>query len=97
MNEIKAVPTVMIENDRVRVTEWRFAPGAATGHHVHEHDYVVVPMTTGTLRLVEPDGRRDVALTAGKPYDRLRGVAHDVINASGREFVFVEVELLENR
>ncbi|MCY3830662.1 MAG: cupin, partial [Rhodospirillaceae bacterium] len=36
MSEIKAVPTVMIEDERVRVTEWRFAPGAATGYHVHE-------------------------------------------------------------
>ena len=50
MSELKAVPTVMIEDERVRVTEWRFAPGAATGYHVHEHDYVVVPITTGTLR-----------------------------------------------
>ena len=97
MGEVKAVPTVMIENDRVRVTEWRFAPGAATGHHVHEHDYVVVPMTSGTLRLVEPDGVRDAELTAGRPYERQRGVAHDVVNANDHEFVFVEVELLENR
>ena len=68
-----------------------------TGYHVHEYDYVVVPMTTGTLRLVEPDGTRDAGLVAGKPYDRPRGVAHNVINAGGGEFVFIEVELLENR
>ncbi|MCE2518697.1 MAG: cupin domain-containing protein [Alphaproteobacteria bacterium] len=97
MSKIEAVPTVMIGNDRVRVTEWRFAPGAETGHHVHEYDYVVVPMTTGTLRLVEADGTRDVELVAGKPYDRPRGVAHNVINACDGEFVFIEVELLENR
>ena len=42
-----AVATVQLDNERVRVTEWRFAPGAATGWHRHEHDYVVVPMTTG--------------------------------------------------
>ena len=47
---MKAIPTVQIDNDRVIVTEWRFAPGADTGHHVHGHDYVVVPMTTGILR-----------------------------------------------
>ncbi len=96
MTGIEAVPTVMIENERVRVTEWRFAPGAETGHHVHEYDYVVVPMTTGTLRLVEPDGTRDARLVSGRPYDRPRGVAHNVINASGAEFVFIEVELMEN-
>ena len=96
MSELKAVPTVMIEDDRVRVTEWRFAPGAATGYHVHEYDYVVVPITSGTLRLVEPDGTRDAELTIGIPYNRARGVAHDVINANDYEFAFIEIELLEN-
>ena len=79
------------------MTEWRFAPGAETGYHVHEHDYVVVPMIAGTLRPVEPDGTRDAGLIAGEPCDRPRGVAHNVIDVSGGEFVFVEVELLENR
>ena len=55
------------------------------------------PLTTGTLRLVEPDGTRDAGLVAGEPCDRPRGVAHNVIDVSGGEFVFVEVELLENR
>ena len=43
-----AKPTVFIDNERVRVTEWRFAPGAATGWHRHEYDYVVVPMATAS-------------------------------------------------
>jgi len=90
---MKAVPTVQIDNARVIVTEWRFAPGAATGHHVHGHDYVVVPMTTGTLRLEEPEGPRDVQLTAGVSYARLTGVAHNVINVNPFEFSFIEIEL----
>ena len=49
----EAVPTKLIENERVRVTEWRFAPGAATGWHRHEHDYVVVPLYDGKLKIVE--------------------------------------------
>ena len=48
----QAVPTVQIDNDRTRVTEWRFAPGAATGFHRHEYDYVIVPGTTGKLKLI---------------------------------------------
>ena len=35
MNELAAVPTVQIENNHIRITEWRFAPGAATGFHLH--------------------------------------------------------------
>ncbi len=89
----KAVPTVQIDNDRVIVTEWRFAPGAETGHHVHGHDYVVVPMTTGILRLEEPQGVREVQLTTGISYTRLTGVAHNVINANNFEFSFIEIEL----
>ncbi|MEK9720580.1 MAG: cupin domain-containing protein [Quisquiliibacterium sp.] len=90
---MKAVPTVQIDNERVIVTEWRFAPGADTGHHVHQHDYVVVPMTTGTLRLVEPEGTRDVQLSAGVSYARLTGVSHNVINVNPYEFSFIEIEL----
>lgn len=88
-----AVPTQQIDNERVRVTEWRFAPGAATGRHRHEMDYVVVPMMDGKLRLVEPTGTREVALKAGVSYTRKAGVDHDVINANDFEYVFVEIEL----
>ncbi|MGI9418445.1 MAG: cupin domain-containing protein [Geminicoccaceae bacterium] len=90
----KAVPTIQVENDRVRVTEWRFAKGAATGFHRHEHDYVVVPGTTGRLKIVGPDGEETFAdLTAGQAYAREAGVEHDVVNAHNGEFVFVEIEL----
>jgi quercetin dioxygenase-like cupin family protein len=92
-DDLEAVPTVQVDNDRVRVTEWRFAPGAATGWHRHEFDYVVVPITTGTLLLKEGDGERYTELMAGVSYSREVGVEHDVINANDYEFVFVEVEM----
>ena len=92
-DDLEAVPTVQVDNDRVRVTEWRFAPGAATGWHRHECDYVVVPMTTGKLLLKEGDGERYAELTAGVSYSREVGVEHNVINANDYEFVFVEVEM----
>ncbi len=89
-----AVPTVQIDTDRMCVTEWRFAPGAATGWHRHGYDYVVVPMTTGRLLLEEPGGvSRHAALVAGQSYHRASGVEHDVINDNDYEFVFIEVEL----
>jgi beta-alanine degradation protein BauB len=88
-----ATPTVKIDNERVRVTEWRFAPGAATGHHRHEFPYVVVPMTTGSLTSIGSDGETTARLVAGEPYFRMAGVEHDVRNPNSVEFVFVEVEL----
>lgn len=90
---MKATPSVQVENDRVIVTEWTFAPGAETGAHVHAYDYVVVPMTSGTLRLEEPAGTRDAQLTAGVSYHRPAGVSHNVINVNAHEFRFIEIEL----
>jgi beta-alanine degradation protein BauB len=93
-SSLRAVPTVTIDNDRVRVVEWRFAPGAATGHHRHEYPYVVVPMTTGRLAMTAADGTASTAdLVTGQPYFRPAGVEHDVRNPNATEFVFVEVEL----
>ena len=89
----RGTPTVLIDNDRVRVTRWRFAPGAATGWHRHEHDYVIVPLTDGSLTLVEPEGERQSDLTTGVPYFREAGVEHDVVNANEHEFEFIEIEV----
>ena len=89
----KAVPTVLIDNERVRVTEWRFAPGAATGWHRHAHDYVIVPLMDGRLRLATREGETTVEMRKGEPYYRNAGVEHDVINASDGDYAFMEVEL----
>jgi len=90
---VNATSIVQIDNERVIVTEWRFAPGAATGFHVHAHDYVVVPLTSGTLRLEDAGGVRESRLEACTSYTRPAGVAHNVINANSYEFRFVEIEL----
>ncbi len=90
---MKAVATLQVETERVIVTEYCFAPGAETGAHVHAYDYVVVPLTDGVLRLVEPEGTRDAALRAGVSYARPAGVSHNVINANSHEFRFIEIEL----
>jgi quercetin dioxygenase-like cupin family protein len=90
---VKATSTLQVENERMIVTEWRFAPGADTGHHVHAHDYVVVPLTSGILRLEEAAGVSEASLVAGASYARPAGVAHNVINANDYEFRFVEIEL----
>ncbi len=89
----EATGTLQLENERVIVTLWTFPPGAQTGFHVHAHDYVVVPLTTGTLRLEDAHGTREAALVTGVSYNRLAGVSHNVINVNPYEFQFVEVEL----
>jgi quercetin dioxygenase-like cupin family protein len=91
--ELRAVATVQVDDATVRVTEWRFAPGAATGWHRHEYPYVVVPMTTGRLAIATRDGSTTAELVTGRSYARGRGVEHDVTNANAFEFVFVEIEI----
>ena len=90
---MRAVATIQVENERVIVTEWRFAAGAETGHHVHAHDYVVVPLTGGTLRLLDGAGVTEARLRAGVSYARPAGISHNVVNINDFEFRFVEVEL----
>jgi len=94
---MKATSRVQVENEWVKVTEWCFAPGAQTGHHRHEHDYVVVPLTSGVLRLEERAGLREAQLVSGLAYAREKGVEHNVVNVNAFEFRFLEVELLGPR
>ncbi len=84
--------TVIIDNIRTVVTEWRFAPGANTGWHRHGYDYVVVPIFDGCLKLVTSDGETEAKLKKGVPYFRKAGVEHDVINANDFEYAFIEIE-----
>jgi quercetin dioxygenase-like cupin family protein len=88
-----AKATTLIDNDRVIVTEYRFQPGDNTGWHRHGHDYVVVPMMDGKLRIATKDGDTFADMKKGAPYFRSEGVEHDVINATDGEYVFIEVEL----
>jgi quercetin dioxygenase-like cupin family protein len=87
-----AVPTKQVEDERFIVTEWRFAPGSHTGWHRHAYDYVIVPMTTGTLHLETAGGPASGNLVVGTAYSRQAGVEHDVINDNPYEFVFIEIE-----
>ena len=89
----EAKATVFVDNDRVVVTEWRFAPGASTGWHRHGHDYVVVPLMDGMLRIVGKEGENVFDMKGGVPYFRSEGVEHDVINATEGDYAFIEIEL----
>jgi beta-alanine degradation protein BauB len=87
--------TLLVEDARVRVTRFDFAPGEATGWHRHAHDYVITAITDCSMLLVEPGGgTRRVLVPAGSAYRRKEGVEHDVINDGPAPMSFVEVELL---
>ncbi|MBI2767995.1 MAG: cupin domain-containing protein [Burkholderiales bacterium] len=90
----QAVPMVQIDNSRISVTQWNFVPGAETGWHRHEFDYVVVPQSDGRLKIEAADGKTTISeLRAHQSYYRAAGVEHNVINDSLVTFAFVEIEI----
>lgn len=88
-----AKATVVIDNERVIVTRYDFAPGANTGWHRHGHDYVIVPLTDGKVKLLTTAGETSAEMKKGEPYFRSEGVEHDVISANEGDFAFIEIEL----
>jgi quercetin dioxygenase-like cupin family protein len=89
-----ATATVQVDDDKVRVTRWDFAPGAETGWHRHGMAYVVVPVTDGTLHLELPGGAtQNASLKAGVSYARPFGVEHNVVNGGDAPLSFVEIEM----
>lgn len=86
--------TQLIDDARVRVTRFDFAPGAETGWHRHSMDYVITAVTDCQMLLEDPDGgTRQVLVPAGTAYRRAEGVEHNVINVGNQVMSFVEVEL----
>lgn len=90
---VSAVPTQLVDDDRVTVTRWDFEPGATTGWHRHGMDYVVVILTDAVMAW-EVDGVvTELEVKAGQSYSRLIGVEHDVKNAGTTHLAFVEIEM----
>jgi quercetin dioxygenase-like cupin family protein len=89
----RAKSSLLEQNERVIITEWRLAPGAETGWHRHAHDYVVVCLTAGTLLAETASGSIETELRLGQAYARPAGVEHNIVNASAGEFAFIEIEL----
>lgn len=86
--------TLQHEDERVRVTRWDFELQQSTGRHVHEYDYVVVPVTDGRTNVITPDGSvTSSQLQAGVSYARPAGGEHEVVNAGDAPLAFVEIEL----
>lgn len=91
---VPAEVTVQVDNDRVRVTRYRFPPMGETGWHTHAHTYVVVPTIGGTLTMIDGEGRRTPSdLEASASYFREAGVSHNVVNLTPGVVEFVETEL----
>ena len=86
--------TLLLEDEKVRITRFDFDPGQETGWHVHEFDYVITAITDCFMLLQNPDGTQTISeVLAGNAYSRDAGVSHNVINQSEQKMSFIEVEL----
>ena len=91
-----AKPTVLIENDKIKVTEWYFEVNDSTGHHIHEYDYIVVPMLDGELKILDKNNNETISkLNKGGAYYRDKGVEHNVFNNNNFPYSFIEIELIK--
>ncbi len=94
----RASSTTTVDSERARCTTWRFLPGEETGHHTHEYDYIVVPISGGNFVITDAEGLESpMNQTPGGAYFRLAGVSHNVTSTNARPVEFVEIELLERR
>lgn len=94
MTRQQASASQLIDDEKVRVTRFDFEPGAETGWHRHEMDYVITTLTDCQMLLEEPNGEtREVLIPAGTVYRRDQGVEHNVINGGDMPMSFVETEL----
>ncbi len=86
---------VQLEDSNFKVTKWIIEPGDAIEMHVHEYDYVVVPLVNQTMHVVNGDGSEfDAHLEVGVSYTRQAGVEHRVENHGSEVVEFIEVEKL---
>ena len=87
---------VLINNDKIKVTEWNFEVGDSTGHHIHEYNYIVIPMLDGELKILDKDNKETISkLTKGGAYYREKGVEHNVFNNNNSPYSFIEIELIK--
>ena len=93
----KCLSTLLVQDQKVRVTRFDFGPDQETGWHIHEYDYVITAITDCFMRLQHPDGTEtESEVAAGNAYIRDAGVHHNVINISDKKMSFIEIEFKKN-
>ena len=91
----QATCELLSEDSRSKVWRWSFESGQATGMHVHEFDYIAIPISGGNFTATLDTGEvMEFQQQAGAPYQRSAGVHHNVRFLGEGKASFVEVEFL---
>jgi len=85
--------SLLLEDDRTRITQWVFAPGDQTGWHSHTFDYVTVQQSGGALLLQGADGsEKRVDYEDGRTLAWTAPIEHNAVNISDVEVRVLEIE-----
>ena len=90
---------IVLENDRVRVWELTLEPGADTGMHRHDLDYLLVILEgdrvagDGHPTSENFSGRRESAVTPGGVYYVPRGGVENAVNTGAQRYREIIIEL----
>lgn len=88
-----AAHTLLLDNDRTRITRWVFQPGDQTGWHRHECDYVTIQQSGGALLLQGSDGsEKRVEYEDGRTIAWAAPIEHNATNISDVEVRVLEIE-----
>ena len=85
--------TVLFDDEKARITSWRFDPGTETGWHHHNIDYVTIQQSGGQLKLESDDG--EIKYIDYKNYQTAGYAApikHNATNVSDEEVRVIEIE-----
>ncbi|MFP6711271.1 MAG: hypothetical protein VB913_06220 [Rhodospirillales bacterium] len=88
-----AVFTLLFEDDRTKITSWRFDPGTETGWHYHNFDYVTIQQSGGRLKLESEDGEIKFIDYENERTARYSApIRHNATNVSDVEVCVIEIE-----
>lgn len=89
-----ATRRVLVDDEKMQVTYYNFAPGEETGWHTHPYDYVVVTFDEGQFELQTTDGKVNRIGSNGLNHYLVRGgMRHCAKNIGTTDMTLIEIEL----
>ena len=95
MDPVKISPqyyTVRVDNDRVRVYEWRMKPGEKEKMHSHP-DGVLIILADAKIKSTSPDGTSTTTTLVNGDVKWRPALSHSLENVGGTEAHAIAVEL----
>ena len=84
---------LLFEDDKTKITSWKFAPGSQTGWHFHNFDYVTIQKSGGRLKLESEEGEiKYIDYENNRTAGYSAPIRHNATNVSQEEVRVIEIE-----